>query len=113
MGNFLHSYWMRTGCHSWKDIVFSFCIYVSAVFIGFGMDYKTFIVFLNYLSVSFRIALTNLLFFYSVECRSVKPLLSSSELSITERLVKDFGEGDGQKLQQILEKRARSMDSWV
>jgi hypothetical protein len=27
--------------------------------------------------------------------------------------VKDIGEGDGQKLQQILESRARSMDSWL
>jgi hypothetical protein len=43
----------------------------------------------------------------------VKPLLSSSELSATERLVKEFSEGDGQKLQKILENRAKNMDSWV
>lgn len=48
-----------------------------------------------------------------VQFRSVKPLLSSPELSTTERLVKDFGEGDGPKLQKILENRAKSMDSWV
>jgi hypothetical protein len=48
-----------------------------------------------------------------VEFRSVKPLLSSSELSATERLVQDFGEGDGPKLQKLLEDRAKRMDSWV
>jgi hypothetical protein len=51
--------------------------------------------------------------FCVAEFRSVKPLLSSSELSTTEHLVKDFGEGDGLKLQKILEDRAKSMDSWV
>jgi len=50
---------------------------------------------------------------YVVEFRSVKPLLSSSELSTTERLVQDFGEGDGPKLQKLLEDRAKRMDSWV
>lgn len=45
--------------------------------------------------------------------RSVKPLLSPSELSTTEHIVKDFSEGDGQKLQKMLENRAKSMDSWV
>jgi len=43
----------------------------------------------------------------------VKPLLSPSELSTTERLVQDFGEGDGPKLQKLLEDRAKRMDSWV
>ncbi|PNF42901.1 Carnitine O-acetyltransferase [Cryptotermes secundus] len=45
--------------------------------------------------------------------RSVQPLLSPSELSTTKSLVKDFEEGDGQKLQQILENRARNMESWL
>lgn len=45
--------------------------------------------------------------------RSVKPLLSPSELSTTERLVQDFGEGDGPKLQKLLEDRAKRMDSWI
>jgi hypothetical protein len=53
------------------------------------------------------------LLFFAFQFRSVEPLLSPSELSTTERLVKDFGEGDGQKLQQILENRAKNMDSWV
>ena len=51
--------------------------------------------------------------FCVVEFRSVKPLLSSSELSATERLVQDFGEGDGPKLQKLLEDRAKRMESWV
>jgi hypothetical protein len=50
---------------------------------------------------------------YVVEFRSVKPLLSSSELSTTERLVQDFGEGDGKKHKKLLEDRAKRMDSWV
>jgi len=48
-----------------------------------------------------------------VEFRSVKPLLSPSELSTTEHLVQDFGAGDGPKLQKVLEDRAKRMDSWV
>jgi len=47
------------------------------------------------------------------EFRSVKPLLSPSELSTAERLVQDFGEGDGLKLQKLLEDRAKRTDSWV
>jgi hypothetical protein len=49
---FLDSHGMRTGYHSWKDIVFSFCVHIIAAFIGFYMNYKTFIVFLNCLSFS-------------------------------------------------------------
>jgi hypothetical protein len=74
-------------------------------------------VFLNCLSASAFIIIfiydLRVIIYFAVEFRSVKPLLSSSELSTTERLVKDFGEGDGQKLQKILENRAKTMDSWV
>lgn len=45
--------------------------------------------------------------------RSVEPLLTPTELSTTARLVKDFSEGDGPKLQEILEQRAKNTENWL
>lgn len=45
--------------------------------------------------------------------RSVVPFLTPTEVSTTERLVKDFSERDGPILQEILEQRAKNTDNWL
>jgi hypothetical protein len=71
----------------------------------FLLCFALIVLFMYHLQIQFLVCV--------VEFRSVKPLLSSSELSATERLVQDFGAGDGPKLQKLLEDRAKRMDSWV
>ncbi len=46
---------------------------------------------------------------------SVKPLLNDEDFKCTAMLVKSFGadNGVGQKLQRLLEERAKTCDNWV
>ena len=47
--------------------------------------------------------------------RTVKPLLSEHQFSITKQVAKNFGApgGVGAKLQQLLQKKGSAEDNWV